>query len=121
MTNQMPSAMSAHGQYSLMSSPGPRPSAPVVLMNSSTPMTIQATGQVNAQIPDTSKRPRMSAETSPATPMRMTNSGQASLHDRSAARWTRKTTPRPISHVAAISDPLRVFVTTSPSACRSPA
>ncbi len=109
--------MSAHGQYSVMSSAGPRPIAPVVLIRRRTPMTIQAIGQVKAQIPDRSKRPRMIAETTPATPTRMTNSGHASPHERSAARWTRKISPRPMSHVAAISDPLRVLVTNGASAC----
>ena len=54
MTNQIPSATSAQGQYSAMISAGPWLSDPVVLRSNRMPMMVQAIGQVKAQIPDSS-------------------------------------------------------------------
>ena len=117
MRNQIPRMTSAHGQYVVMSSAGCVPIVPVVLARSTEPTTIQATGQVNDHRPPYSQRRRMIAVTNMATPMRMTNIGHAWLHARSAARWTRKTIPRPISQVAPISGPVRVS-DTGPSSRR---
>ena len=73
-------------------------------------MTIQAIGQVKAQIPDSSLRPLSTTPIRLATPARMTNSGQAWPQLSSAARWTRKMTPSPMSQVAPINDPRRALV-----------
>src|SRR4029079_15016340 len=114
MRNQIPRMTSAHGQYVAMRSPGAIPIDPVVLARSTEPTTIQATGHVHEHKPPYSPRRGMTAVTSMATPMRITNIGHAWLHGRSAARWTRKTIPRPISQVAPISGLVRVSDTVPP-------
>jgi len=77
MRNQTPMITAAHGQYCSISSVGPCPSRPVVLSSSRMPTTIQATGQVNAQMPAMPGRQVRSVLMNVATPTRITHIGQA--------------------------------------------
>ena len=112
MRNQTPMMTAAQGQYCSISSVGPWPSRPVVLSNRRMPTTIQATGQVNAQMPAMPGRQVRSVLMNVATPTRITHIGHAWLHDQPDDCWTRKMTPIPMSHVAPVTEPLRAEVMT---------
>ena len=70
------------------------------------PTTIQATGQVNAQMPAMPGRQVRAVLMNVATPTRITHIGHAWLHDQPDVCWTRKITPIPMSHVAPVMEPL---------------
>ena len=83
----------------------------MVLSRSTIPPAIQATGHVNDQIPANPGCQDSRVEMKVATPTRITNSGQASPHVQPLASRMRKTTPRPMSHVAPVMEPRLADVT----------